>query len=212
MCSLQSELKADCPYMCAYKLVTVKFKWWGLQTKVENFIHRVTYALLSHQIKEKSYIVFKYFKVTEVHYFLFLSFFLFKKKTFNFFSVFIIMISFSIYALSLHARVECGLCFTQVWWMWHKDMKETNLSCCWSLKHFCILENLSLFQLLYNLYGILFFSFFFPFKCLSVFHSKKSVFSPTSTASCSVGLTNGWVWPWRTSGGWKRRLKKSLRR
>uniref|UniRef100_A0A3P8VYA5 Phosphatidylinositol transfer protein beta isoform n=1 Tax=Cynoglossus semilaevis TaxID=244447 RepID=A0A3P8VYA5_CYNSE len=32
--------KTDCPYMCAYKLVTVKFKWWGLQTKVENFIHR----------------------------------------------------------------------------------------------------------------------------------------------------------------------------
>ncbi|XP_033829119.1 phosphatidylinositol transfer protein beta isoform-like isoform X1 [Periophthalmus magnuspinnatus] len=29
----------NCPKMCAYKLVTVKFKWWGLQTKVENFIH-----------------------------------------------------------------------------------------------------------------------------------------------------------------------------
>uniref|UniRef100_H3ABP7 Phosphatidylinositol transfer protein alpha isoform n=1 Tax=Latimeria chalumnae TaxID=7897 RepID=H3ABP7_LATCH len=29
-----------CPYMCAYKLVTVKFKWWGLQTKVESFIQR----------------------------------------------------------------------------------------------------------------------------------------------------------------------------
>uniref|UniRef100_A0A8D3BTK1 Phosphatidylinositol transfer protein beta isoform n=1 Tax=Scophthalmus maximus TaxID=52904 RepID=A0A8D3BTK1_SCOMX len=29
-----------CPYMCAYKLVTVKFRWWGLQTKVESFIHR----------------------------------------------------------------------------------------------------------------------------------------------------------------------------
>lgn len=26
--------------MCAYKLVTVKFKWWGLQNKVENFIHK----------------------------------------------------------------------------------------------------------------------------------------------------------------------------
>jgi len=26
------------PVMCAYKLVTVEFKWWGLQTKVENFI------------------------------------------------------------------------------------------------------------------------------------------------------------------------------
>ncbi|KAM9858762.1 phosphatidylinositol transfer protein beta isoform-like [Aulostomus maculatus] len=31
--------KTDCPRMCAYKLVTVKFKWWGLQNKVENFIH-----------------------------------------------------------------------------------------------------------------------------------------------------------------------------
>ncbi|KAJ1186458.1 hypothetical protein NDU88_003239 [Pleurodeles waltl] len=30
----------DCPHMCAYKLVTVKFKWWGLQNKVENFIHK----------------------------------------------------------------------------------------------------------------------------------------------------------------------------
>ncbi|XP_069555858.1 phosphatidylinositol transfer protein beta isoform-like [Brachyistius frenatus] len=30
--------KTDCPRMCAYKLVTVKFKWWGLQAKVENFI------------------------------------------------------------------------------------------------------------------------------------------------------------------------------
>lgn len=33
--------KADCPRMCAYKLVTVKFKWWGLQTRVENLIHEV---------------------------------------------------------------------------------------------------------------------------------------------------------------------------
>ncbi|KAL7392423.1 hypothetical protein ABVT39_024462 [Epinephelus coioides] len=31
--------KTDCPKMCAYKLVTVKFKWWGLQNKVEGFIH-----------------------------------------------------------------------------------------------------------------------------------------------------------------------------
>lgn len=31
----------DCPRMCAYKLVTVKFKWWGLQTRVENLIHDV---------------------------------------------------------------------------------------------------------------------------------------------------------------------------
>uniref|UniRef100_A0A4W4F4X4 Phosphatidylinositol transfer protein alpha isoform n=1 Tax=Electrophorus electricus TaxID=8005 RepID=A0A4W4F4X4_ELEEL len=32
--------KADCPHMCAYKLVTVKFKWFGLQNKVEGFIHK----------------------------------------------------------------------------------------------------------------------------------------------------------------------------
>ncbi|XP_036730736.1 phosphatidylinositol transfer protein beta isoform isoform X1 [Balaenoptera musculus] len=31
----------DCPQMCAYKLVTIKFKWWGLQSKVENFIQKV---------------------------------------------------------------------------------------------------------------------------------------------------------------------------
>ncbi|KAJ1149866.1 hypothetical protein NDU88_002665 [Pleurodeles waltl] len=30
----------DCPHICAYKLVTVKFKWRGLQNKVENFIHK----------------------------------------------------------------------------------------------------------------------------------------------------------------------------
>merc|ERR1712080_568692 len=27
------------PVMTAYKLVTVQFKWWGLQNKVESFIH-----------------------------------------------------------------------------------------------------------------------------------------------------------------------------
>jgi len=27
------------PVMTAYKLVTIQFKWWGLQNKVENFIH-----------------------------------------------------------------------------------------------------------------------------------------------------------------------------
>ncbi|XP_040859870.1 phosphatidylinositol transfer protein beta isoform isoform X4 [Ochotona curzoniae] len=32
--------KPDCPQMCAYKLVTIKFKWWGLQSKVENFIQK----------------------------------------------------------------------------------------------------------------------------------------------------------------------------
>lgn len=45
--SLQKDLgkQSDCPYMCAYKLVTVKFKWWGLQNKVENFIQKVSSGL-----------------------------------------------------------------------------------------------------------------------------------------------------------------------
>ncbi|XP_062919124.1 phosphatidylinositol transfer protein, beta, like [Mobula hypostoma] len=30
----------DCPHMCAYKLVTVNFQWWGLQGRVEKFIHK----------------------------------------------------------------------------------------------------------------------------------------------------------------------------
>eukprot|EP00069_Balaena_mysticetus_P012942 bmy_07989T0 len=39
---MQKELASnpDCPQMCAYKLVTIKFKWWGLQSKVENFIQK----------------------------------------------------------------------------------------------------------------------------------------------------------------------------
>lgn len=43
VCALQKELpsKTDCPHMCAYKLVTVKFKWFGLQNRVESFIHKV---------------------------------------------------------------------------------------------------------------------------------------------------------------------------
>ncbi|KAJ7416125.1 Tetratricopeptide repeat protein 28 [Willisornis vidua] len=38
----KKELATDeeCPKMCAYKLVTIKFKWWGLQNKVENFIQK----------------------------------------------------------------------------------------------------------------------------------------------------------------------------
>lgn len=33
------------PIMCSYKLVTVKFEVWGLQTRVEQFVHKVTSAL-----------------------------------------------------------------------------------------------------------------------------------------------------------------------
>lgn len=30
------------PIMCSYKLVTVKFEVWGLQTRVEQFVHKVS--------------------------------------------------------------------------------------------------------------------------------------------------------------------------
>lgn len=30
--------------MCSYKLVTVKFEVWGLQTRVEQFVHKVRAA------------------------------------------------------------------------------------------------------------------------------------------------------------------------
>ena len=36
------------PVMTCYKLVTVEFKWWGLQSKVEKFIHKV--GMMSFQI------------------------------------------------------------------------------------------------------------------------------------------------------------------
>lgn len=39
--------------MCAYKLVTVKFKWWGLQNKVENFIQKVSLLLLTRWFRYK---------------------------------------------------------------------------------------------------------------------------------------------------------------
>ena len=36
------------PVMTAYKLVTVQFKWWRLQTKVENFIHTTQKRLFTN--------------------------------------------------------------------------------------------------------------------------------------------------------------------
>ncbi|XP_023284126.1 phosphatidylinositol transfer protein beta isoform-like [Seriola lalandi dorsalis] len=38
----------NCPHMCAYKLVTVEFKWLGLQGKIENFIQKVERRLFTH--------------------------------------------------------------------------------------------------------------------------------------------------------------------
>ncbi|KAJ8363549.1 hypothetical protein SKAU_G00123800 [Synaphobranchus kaupii] len=39
------------PIMCSYKLVTVKFEVWGLQTRVEQFVHKVVrdVLLLGHR-------------------------------------------------------------------------------------------------------------------------------------------------------------------
>ncbi|XP_015245382.1 PREDICTED: phosphatidylinositol transfer protein alpha isoform-like [Cyprinodon variegatus] len=46
----QKELAADsnCPKMCCYKLVTVEFKWRGLQKKMEAFIQKVEKRLFTH--------------------------------------------------------------------------------------------------------------------------------------------------------------------
>lgn len=43
---LKSSWIEDCetgkqPIMCAYKLCKVEFRYWGLQTKIENFIHDI---------------------------------------------------------------------------------------------------------------------------------------------------------------------------
>ncbi|XP_071395925.1 phosphatidylinositol transfer protein alpha isoform-like [Centroberyx affinis] len=38
----------SCPHMCAYKLVTVKFKWFGLQNKIESFIQKLEKRLFAN--------------------------------------------------------------------------------------------------------------------------------------------------------------------
>uniref|UniRef100_A0A3Q3VWR7 Phosphatidylinositol transfer protein alpha isoform n=1 Tax=Mola mola TaxID=94237 RepID=A0A3Q3VWR7_MOLML len=38
----------SCPHMCAYKLVTVEFKMFGLQTMVENFIQKMERRIFTH--------------------------------------------------------------------------------------------------------------------------------------------------------------------
>lgn len=38
----------DCPHMCAYKLVSVEFKWFGIQGTVENMIQKVEKRLFTH--------------------------------------------------------------------------------------------------------------------------------------------------------------------
>lgn len=60
--------------MCAYKLVTVKFRWWGLQTKVEGFIQKVRPDRPSRRIVEKFP---AFFFIKEIQFF---SFFLQQEK------------------------------------------------------------------------------------------------------------------------------------
>ncbi|AWO98517.1 putative phosphatidylinositol transfer protein beta [Scophthalmus maximus] len=38
---------SNCPHMCAYKLVTIKFKWLGLQSQIENMIQRMERRLFT---------------------------------------------------------------------------------------------------------------------------------------------------------------------
>ncbi|XP_053871108.1 phosphatidylinositol transfer protein beta isoform-like [Malaclemys terrapin pileata] len=38
----------ESPHMCAYKLVTVNFRWWGLQGRMEKFIHKQEQRLFTN--------------------------------------------------------------------------------------------------------------------------------------------------------------------
>ncbi|XP_062329966.1 phosphatidylinositol transfer protein, alpha a [Osmerus eperlanus] len=42
----------SCPHMCAYKLVTVKFKWFGLQNRIESLIQRQEKRLFTNFHRE----------------------------------------------------------------------------------------------------------------------------------------------------------------
>lgn len=37
--------------MCAYKLCKVEFRYWGMQTKIEKFIHEVGKLIISNKLK-----------------------------------------------------------------------------------------------------------------------------------------------------------------
>lgn len=41
------------PIMCSYKLVTVKFEVWGLQTRVEQFVHKVSEQTAVPELRAK---------------------------------------------------------------------------------------------------------------------------------------------------------------
>lgn len=49
-------------------------------------------------------------------------------------------------------------------------------------------------------------------KSKTLYKSKKKGYLPTSTASCSVGLTSGLSWLWRTSGEWRMKPRRSWKR
>lgn len=42
------------PIMCSYKLVTVKFEVWGLQTRVEQFVHKVGTENISQKFQSNN--------------------------------------------------------------------------------------------------------------------------------------------------------------
>ncbi|CAL8360269.1 unnamed protein product [Merluccius merluccius] len=45
---MELQNNTSCPHMCAYKLVTVHFKWLGMQTKMENTIHNQELRLFTN--------------------------------------------------------------------------------------------------------------------------------------------------------------------
>jgi len=51
--------------MCAYKLCKVEFRYWGMQTKIEKFIHEVGKFIVSYvYIYTKIYLyIFSYYLI-----------------------------------------------------------------------------------------------------------------------------------------------------
>lgn len=51
--------------MCAYKLCKVEFRYWGMQTKIEKFIHEVGMFIISY-----IYIILYYYLNKYINYML----------------------------------------------------------------------------------------------------------------------------------------------
>uniref|UniRef100_A0A674JUQ0 Phosphatidylinositol transfer protein N-terminal domain-containing protein n=1 Tax=Terrapene triunguis TaxID=2587831 RepID=A0A674JUQ0_9SAUR len=47
-CRRELASNQESPHMCAYKLVTVNFRWWGLQGRMEKFIHKQEQRLFTN--------------------------------------------------------------------------------------------------------------------------------------------------------------------